>query len=140
MTRFYQNVLYIGILVIIIGFFWIIIPKYFSLPKGIYLPQNIETFVPVNEESVAFYSADIIDQSTSVPRIADLYNKPIGIVRVDIHYHTNDQILTSCQKNITEAKRLAALYGATKIVGNCLVSKNNHPIFSDAHLYAYAYR
>lgn len=140
MTRFYQNILYIGILVAIVSFFWIIIPKYFSLPKGIYLPQSVKTFAPINEESVIFCSADAIDQSISVPRIADLDTKPIGIVRVDIHYHTNDQILISCQKTITEAKRLAALYGATKIVGNCLVSKNNHPIFSDAHLYAYAYR
>ena len=139
MGRFHQNIIYAGILIAIIGFFWAIAPQHLSLPKGIYLPQSVETFATVSEKEVNFYSTDNMDIPKAVPAVAGFGANPIGIIRVDTHYNTTAEIPASCQQNMTEARRLAAVHGATKIIGNCLTSGKVGPL-SGANLYAYAYR
>lgn len=139
MSRFQQNIIYAGILIAIIGFFWAIAPKHISLPKGVYLPQNMAVFAPISEKKVTFYATNNMDMRKAVPSVAELDADPIGIIRVVTNYNITAEIQASCQQNIIEATRLAAVHGATKILGNCLASGKIGPL-SGANLYAYAYR
>ena len=138
MSRLQQNIIYAGILIAVIGFFLAIVPKTNYEAHAVYLPQTEEVYSPVKPEEVQFYASEDMNLRKAVP-VNNLSESPIGIIRSDTHYTTKEEIQAACEQNVQKAKALAAQYGATKVMGNCVASGNTGPL-DGANLYAYAYR
>ena len=138
MSRFQQNIIYAGILIAVIGFFWAIVPKTKYEAHAVYLPQTKEIYSPVKLQDVQFYASEDMNLRKAVPVVNGLNESPIGIIRVDTHYTSKKEIQAACEQNVQKAKEVAAQYGATKVIGNCVASGNTGPL-DGANLYAYAY-
>ncbi|WP_119343266.1 Francisella virulence factor A [Facilibium subflavum] len=138
MSRFQQNIIYAGLLIAIIGFFWFIVPKHIYQAHGVYLPKTTEVMKPINAKSVQFYAASDMNLPKAVPVVNNVNQAPQGIIRIISHYDKQSQIQAACQQNVTKAKALASAHGANVVIGNCVASQNTGPL-DGASLYAYAY-
>ena len=139
MSRLQQNIIYAGILIAVIGFFWAIVPKTSYDAHGLYLPQTDQKYASISASSVNFYPSNDMNVAKAVPVVNDMAQDPIGIIRVDTHYSSKNEIKAACEQNVQKAKALAAKNGAKTIIGNCISSGNVGPL-DGANLYAYAYR
>ena len=139
MARLYQNNFFTGIIIVVFVVSGVIFREQPLLSRGIYLSQSTKAFRPIEEKEVTLYITDNIDTIKAVPVISELGITPMGIIRVSTRYNTTAEIYESCRKNLVEARRLAAIYGANKIIGNCLIYDKNASL-SGTNLYAYAYR
>ncbi|WP_116964073.1 Francisella virulence factor A [Fastidiosibacter lacustris] len=138
MSRLQQNIIYAGIVIAVIGFFWAVVPKKQYESQGVYLPQTTEIYSTVDAKIVQFYASESMNLRKAVPVVTGFNESPIGIIRVDTHYTSKKEIQSSCEQNVQKAKMLAAQHGVTKVIGNCVVSGNTGPL-DGANLYAYAY-
>ena len=139
MNRLQQNIIYAGILVAVVGFFWAIAPKSNYEAHAVFLPQTKEVYAPIKSSEVQFYASEDMDLRKAVPVVKGFNESPIGIIRVDTHYTSKNEIQAACEQNVQKAKQVAAQYGASKVIGNCAASGDAGPL-DGANLYAYAYQ
>ena len=139
MSRLQQNIIYTGVLIAIIGFFWAIVSKTKYEAYAVYLPQTKELHTSTKSQDVLFYVSENMNLKKAIPIVAKLNELPIGIIRVSTHYSSKKEIQAACEQNVQKAKYVAAQYGAIKVIGNCVVSDNTDHL-GGANLYAYAYR
>lgn len=125
MSRLQQNAIYAVILLVVIGFFWIIFPSKKPEPHGVYLPQTQAQLTAVSPENVQY-----LPQITAEPQ---------GVIRVSMAVDSSHDFASACQANIDYAKSLAASHGMTQITGDCRVPANID-ILSSANFNGYAYR
>lgn len=138
MSRLQQNIIYGGILIAVINFFLAIVPKTKYEAHAIYLPQTKEVYASVKSQNVQFSASENMNLRKAVPIVTSSNELPLGIIRVDTHYTSKKEIQAACKQNVKKAKEVAAQYGKTKVIGNCVASRNTGPLDS-ANLYAYAY-
>ncbi|MBK2125664.1 Francisella virulence factor A [Fangia hongkongensis] len=139
MSRLQQNIIYACLLVAIIGFFWAVYPKHNYTPHGVYLPQTKEKLAPVKLNQVNFYVSQDMDLRKAVPIVNGINESPIGIIRVVTHFKDSSEIQSICEKSVLVAREKAAENGATKVIGNCMSSRQKGPL-DGVSLYAYAYK
>ena len=115
MTKSLQNLLYIGILAVVIAFFWMLSPKHTMVAKGIFLPQTNQTYpsIPVNEV-------------TAVPNKSPYL--VIGSINTITHYDSNQAKDKACQLSMEKAREIAAKNGAHFLSGDCYTSGNAGPL------------
>lgn len=131
MNRLYQNIIYTGIIVVVIGFFWILSPNIKLETQAMFLPNNNEVYPAIDDfQAVNFYTSgsnNIINK-----------NQFIGVLNVATHYVNKKDISAACNKNLKKAKEVAAEYGGLNMIGNCVVWHDNPS--NIAKFYAYIYR
>lgn len=125
MSRLQQNSIYAVILIIVIGFFWLIFPSRTPQPHGIYLPQTTVESAPISAQSVEY--------------LPQFNGQPQGVIRVSIAVNSSNDFANACQSNINYAKALAAQHGMTKIIGDCQVPANID-VLSSANFNGFAYQ
>lgn len=125
MSRLQQNSIYAVILIIVIGFFWLIFPSRAPQAHGIYLPQTAMEAAPISTQSVEY--------------LPQFNGQPQGVIRVSIAVNNSHDFAEACQANIEYAKALAAQHGMTKITGDCRVPANID-ILSSANFNGFAYQ
>ncbi|MFZ9035353.1 MAG: hypothetical protein ACO2ZM_04465 [Francisellaceae bacterium] len=137
MSRIQQNIIYAGILIAIIGFFWFIVPKQPAIAHGVYLPQTTVKYKPITPDQVAVTMGGdfrfFINKPTSGP-----YGNPAGIIHSMVYYTKNSELDAAYRMNLVEVKKLAAEHGMNEIITNCF-APSNPSATGGAQCYAYAY-
>ena len=132
MNRFYQNFIYLGILISIIGLFFTIKPSFKNVPHGIYLSTDKKHFKPLDVEKLNFLLAS---RDTFFNNYNLLKNNSIGVVSSYMYCDKIDDFDKSCSRNIEHAKYIAAKYGAKKLIGYCAMGS-----LDTSKIYALAYQ
>ena len=130
MSRFSQNLMYVGVLVVVfISCVYFFLSKNIPEPKGIYLPK---------------YSAELPQTDPSQVRVYNLLYQSdtqgnIGQIRTLIHVSSEKDFQKLCDKNLKEAVKLAAQHGAHEMKYICLYPEGQINELSSVQLRGYAF-
>ncbi|MEY8767347.1 Francisella virulence factor A [Francisella philomiragia] len=131
MSRFSQNLMYVGILFIIfISCIYFFVSKNTPEPKGIYLPKYSAKLPATDPKQVRIFNL----------RYQTDTQDSIGEIRVVIAVDQERDFQKLCNQNIREAVKLAAQNGAHEIKYVCLFPEGQITELSSVQLRAYAFR
>ncbi|MBK2295700.1 Francisella virulence factor A [Francisella philomiragia] len=131
MSRFSQNLMYVGILFIIfISCIYFFVSKNTPEPKGIYLPKYSAKLPATDPKQVRIFNL----------RYQTDTQDSIGEIRVVIGVDQERDFQKLCNQNIREAVKLAAQNGAHEIKYVCLFPEGQITELSSVQLRAYAFR
>lgn len=121
------------IIIIALSFFQNVKSEYVSC--GVFLPNTLETFLPVKNNTVSFYMSDIFNNVVSDKR----QDASFGLIHVSSHYVNGIEIPFVCARNIIKAKLLATQFGSSALSGGCTLSGHITTLLN-VKLYAFTYR
>ncbi|AJI54310.1 Francisella virulence factor A [Francisella philomiragia] len=131
MSRFGQNLMYVGILaVVFISCIYFFVSKNIPEPKGIYLPKYSAKLPATDPKQVRIFNL----------RYQTDTQDSIGEIRVVIGVDQERDFQKLCNENIREAVKLAAQNGAHEIKYVCLFPEGQITELSSVQLRAYAFR
>ncbi|AFJ43882.1 Francisella virulence factor A [Francisella orientalis] len=131
MSRFSQNLMYVGILFIVfISGIYFFVSKNIPEPKGIYLPKYSAKLPATDPKQVRIFNL----------RYQTDTQDSIGEIRVVIGVDQERYFQKLCNENIREAVKLAAQNGAHEIKYVCLFPEGQITELSSVQLRAYAFR
>ncbi|MBK2020038.1 hypothetical protein IB633_08775 [Francisella philomiragia] len=131
MSRFSQNLMYIGILFIVfISCIYFFVSKNIPEPKGVYLPKYSAKLPATDPKQVRIFNL----------RYQTDTQDSIGEIRVVVGVDQERDFQKLCNQNIREAVKLAAQNGAHEIKYVCLFPEGQITELSSVQLRAYAFR
>ncbi|MBK2093678.1 Francisella virulence factor A [Francisella philomiragia] len=131
MSRFSQNLMYVGILFIVfISCIYFFVSKNIPEPKGVYLPKYSAKLPATDPKQVRIFNL----------RYQTDTQDSIGEIRVVIGVDQERDFQKLCNENIREAVKLAAQNGAHEIKYVCLFPEGQITELSSVQLRAYAFR
>ncbi|MBY7733508.1 hypothetical protein [Francisella philomiragia] len=131
MSRFSQNLMYVGILFIVfISCIYFFVSKNTPEPKGIYLPKYSAKLPATDPKQVRIFNL----------RYQTDTQDSIGEIRVVIGVDQERDFQKLCNENIREAVKLAAQNGTHEIKYVCLFPEGQITELSSVQLRAYAFR
>ncbi|EET21569.1 Francisella virulence factor A [Francisella philomiragia] len=131
MSRFSQNLMYVGILFIVfISCIYFFVSKNIPEPKGVYLPKYSAKLPATDPKQVRIFNL----------RYQTDTQDSIGEIRVVIGVDQERDFQKLCNQNIREAVKLAAQNGAHEIKYVCLFPEGQITELSSVQLRAYAFR
>ncbi|MBK2025126.1 hypothetical protein AB9G23_05000 [Francisella philomiragia] len=131
MSRFSQNLMYVGILFIVfISCIYFFVSKNIPEPKGVYLPKYSAKLPATDPKQVRIFNL----------RYQTDTQDSIGEIRVVVGVDQERDFQKLCNENIREAVKLAAQNGAHEIKYVCLFPEGQITELSSVQLRAYAFR
>ncbi|MBK2095103.1 hypothetical protein IB680_05365 [Francisella philomiragia] len=131
MSRFSQNLMYVGIsFIVFISCIYFFVSKNIPEPKGVYLPKYSAKLPATDPKQVRIFNL----------RYQTDTQDSIGEIRVVVGVDQERDFQKLCNENIREAVKLAAQNGAHEIKYVCLFPEGQITELSSVQLRAYAFR